>query len=94
MKCEYCGLEMDGGLSIGTGTGSAHAQCWYLRNPFVPKHTFTSVLWNLDDQVVVRDLLLEHVPQDVKNTVVREFNEIMSKKHQDRMVIYEQGGNE
>lgn len=69
MKCEYCGKDMDGGLSIGTGTGSAHAQCWHLRNPFIPKLTFDAVIWNFDDQGLMRDLLQKHVPQDVKDTL-------------------------
>ena len=36
--------------------------------------TFAKVLWNCDDQVIVRELLKELVPEDIQHEVVKRFN--------------------
>ena len=44
---------------------------------FEMKHrdTFCAVLNNFDDQVIVRDLLIELVPSKIQAEIVRRFNE-------------------
>jgi predicted HicB family RNase H-like nuclease len=39
------------------------------------RDTFDKVLINFDDQVIVRKLLSELVPEDVKQEIVRRFNQ-------------------
>ena len=38
------------------------------------KHTFVGVLGNGDDQVIVRRLIMELTPPEVKDEIVRRFN--------------------
>ena len=38
------------------------------------RDTFAKVLWNCDDQVIVRELLKELVPGYIQLEVVRRFN--------------------
>lgn len=40
-----------------------------------PRKTFEEVLLNSDDQVIVRKLLMELVPEEIKEEIIRRFNE-------------------
>lgn len=43
---------------------------------------FRSVLWNMDDQVFVRQLLEQFVPADVKATIVTAFNSDVDRRNE------------
>lgn len=41
--------------------------------------TFRDVLWQGDDQVIVRELLISLVPPDVQSVIVQRYNKHVSK---------------
>ena len=82
--CEYCNNDIDG-LFMSTGTGGyAHKHCYHQKNPYQPKEDFMEVLCNCDDQVLVRRLLHELVPEDAKEKIVNSFNATMIIRHRDK----------
>ena len=79
--CTHCEKPITGAfINLGLD-GRMHSLCYRLRFPFKPRLTFLDVLLNSEDQVIVRELLHEHVPDDVKQRIVVLFNKIMSDRH-------------
>ena len=86
MLCDYCGKEIiNGNVFISTGNGVAHRKCYYLKNPFIPKQSFSKVLRNIDDTVLVWELLEKHLTLQQKETIRIDFNKIMQKRY-DRQI--------
>ena len=52
-----------------------------------PRFTFHDVLWNWDDQVTVRQLLEELVPEDVKSMIVVRFNQHVEQYNSRRKTV-------
>jgi len=54
-----------------------------MNRPYLREHKndFAGVLWNFDDQVIVRRLLEQHVPDDVKATIVAAFNADVDRRN-------------
>jgi len=46
-----------------------------------PRNTFAEVLGNIDDQVTVRQLLIDLIPEDVKWKIVWHFNKSISERN-------------
>ncbi len=80
MNCITCGKAIAHFFKT-TEKGPMHTSCYARNRPYVPKETFPQVLGNCDDQVLVRQLLLQHVPIHVQGAILREFNEIMQKRN-------------
>ena len=79
-QCEYCGKPLTG-LMISTGTGMACESCYYKKHPFIPKDSFMAVLCNYDDPVLVRRLLEENVPPEIKGRIIDNFNREMTRRY-------------
>jgi len=43
--------------------------------------TFSDVVYNWDDQVIVRQLLIKYVPSEIRALIVDEFNEFVDKRN-------------
>lgn len=84
IKCEKCNKELKG-LMISTGTGVACESCYYANNPYIKKESFYSVLVNIDDQVLVRQLIDKYMPPEIKQWVIDDFNETMTKRYDSRL---------
>lgn len=82
-NCAECG-EVLGGLMVGSAKGWLCERCHYIANPFQPYRSFSEVLGQGDDQVIVRQLLKELVPHDVKCKIAAKFNERMEMKYRTR----------
>ena len=48
-----------------------------------PQLTFENVLWNGEDQVLVKKILLEVVPQEIKTLVIKRFNQAVIEKNKE-----------
>lgn len=84
--CTICNEEIKSGVFIGTvNNGVAHQSCYVKANPPKIRKTFNEVLNNCDDQVIVREMLNEHVDHEVKLLIVKKFNEKMQERHQLRL---------
>lgn len=84
--CSECGKALSFRAFITTGGGgSAHAVCYHRANPPKVRETFAQVLGNCDDQVLVRQLLIRYVPAEYKNTIIRDFNNEMARRHKSRI---------
>ena len=59
-----------------------------MHQPMKHRHTFKKVLWNCEDQVVVRKLLEELVPPKVQAEIVRRFNMHCDERNQAMMTIW------
>ena len=50
-----------------------------------PQLTFENVLWNGDDQVIVKKLLMEHIPKDFQDKIIWEFNKYVAQRNLDKI---------
>lgn len=73
MKCEYCNQEMDGRYYTTVGSGFAHPHCYEKAHPPEPAKTLGQAL--VQDPVLARRLLTDHVPLRVARKILEEFNE-------------------
>lgn len=51
----------------------------------IKKETFSQVLTNCEDQVLVRRLLEAFVPVDIQQRITDEFNLAMKERHRERI---------
>ena len=78
--CIHCGSFLER-LRISDFGGMSCEKCYYQRHPFYPHAEFQSMLAAADDQLLIRQLLNEHVPPDVKNQVRDQYNKIRSERY-------------
>lgn len=75
--CSGCKREISSGRLGSIGGVVAHKRC----PPFV-RETFQDVLFNCDDQVLVRTLLKNMVPESTQREIVAAFNDQMLARHE------------
>lgn len=75
MKCIICQKEIliDKELFCERDGDSYHSICYYFAKKKMKKQTFDEVLLD-DNQMLVRELLNNFVPDDIKNDILTEFN--------------------
>lgn len=87
MICEYCDKEIiNGKVFISTGSGVAHRKCYYLKHPFIPQKSFSKVLRNVDDTVLVWELLEKYLTMPQKELIRIEFNQIMQERYEQEII--------
>lgn len=79
--CEAC-HEVVTTTMVTTGTGFIHRKCDLILNPPKKYETFSKMLFSAEDQVLLRTVLDELVPEDVKNKVLLKYNEKAADNHQ------------
>lgn len=83
--CEACGKEIKGGTMVTTGTGMNHRKCDLILHPPKVHESFDKLLSSSEDQILLRKLLSQYVPQDVQEKITFEFNTKMSDNHKKRI---------
>lgn len=82
-NCARCNQQLQG-IMVSDKDGWICEKCYYVTHPFKPYLTFSSVLLNVDDQVLLRNLLEIYVPSDVKLRIREKFNEVMKQRYNQR----------
>lgn len=86
MICVQCGYPIKM-FYTETEIGPMHTACMAELRPYVPKEDFLSVLTNTDDQVLMRRILLEYVPEEIQRKVIESFNRLMQERRERRMQV-------
>ena len=84
-NCAKCNQELQG-ISISDKDGWICERCYYILHPFKQYLTFNSVLHNMEDQVLLRNLLELYIPSDVKLRIREKFNEEMNMRYNLRCI--------
>lgn len=81
--CSECNHPiLNSEMFIMTDGGSVtHSRCYHIANPPRVRETFSEVLCNGDDQVIVRELLIQLVPPHEQRQIIALFNHNMKERH-------------
>ena len=83
--CSICDETVKGSFTTTGNDEVAHTICYDKAHPPKIKKSFSSVLTNCDDQVLVRELLIHMVPPAIQQDITEAFNKTIQSRHKDRI---------